>query len=183
MLYFLTNWSSIIRDAAVKQACLRTATKSSLKHCRKVGSSLRVIILSWPMKISASTCQAVGPSSSFTLWRYCVLRMNWIQTLWYVWWVEIVTSAHCASLWPHPFYSEPVLQRDERHSSSRSTSCISVCCKDPAWKAIVFSTTIRDIRYVDSCLKFGIAWYLVYWTSELCNASTSLNSCSPVSTV
>ncbi len=146
VLNFLTDWSSIIRDAAVKQACLRTVTKSSLKHCRKVGSSLGFIILSWPMKISASTCQAVGPSSSFALWRYCVFSMNWIQTLWYVRWVEIVTSALCASLWPHPFYSEPVLQRDERHSSSRSTSCISVCYKDPAWKAIVFSTTIRDIR-------------------------------------
>lgn len=154
LLYILTNWSSIIRDAAVKQACLRTATKSSLKHRRKVGSSLGVIILSWPMKISASTRQAVGPSSSFVLLRYCVLRENWIQTLWCVCWVEIVTSAHCASRWPHPFYSEPALQRDERQSSSRSTSCISVCCKDPALKAIpVFSTIIREIRYEYSCLK------------------------------
>lgn len=147
LLYFLTNWSSIIRDAAVKQASLRTATKSSLKHRRNVGSSLGVIILSWPMKISASIRQAVGPSFSFALWRYCMLRMNWIQTLWCVCWVEIVTSAHCASLWLHPFYSEPALQRDEQHRSSRSTSCISVCCKDPAWKAIlVFSTIIREIR-------------------------------------
>lgn len=138
LLWFLTAWSFIIRDTAVKQACLRTASQSSLKHRRKVGSSVGVIILSWPIKVNASTLRAVGPSSSFVLWRYCLLRMAWIQTLWWVCWAEIVTSARRASLWLRPVYSEPMLQRDEQHSSSRSTSHASVWCKHPEWKAFRF---------------------------------------------